>query len=113
MVEISIVIFCRILRCHLFFSYIPEKRFCPWRHSLGRCFCISNCFYRYVADDQKESGKLALVDRYQYSINTIILCKTLCVYQCVLFWVVNNGCMGVAGMDKKGKTISCLKKLSS
>jgi hypothetical protein len=66
-----------------------------------------------VADDKKESGELVLVDRYQYSINTIILCKTLCVYECVLFCTVNNGCMGIAGMDKKIKTISCLKKLSS
>jgi hypothetical protein len=65
-----------------------------------------------VADDKKESGKLVLVDRNQYRFYTIIFCKTLCIYQRVLFGIVNNGSMGIAGMDKKGKTISCLKKLS-
>src|SRR5712671_1349668 len=103
MVGIPVIVFCSILCRYLFFSYLPEKRFCSRRYSLGGCFCFRNSFYRYVADDKKESGELVLVGRYQYSFYTFVFCKTLCVYQCVLFDIVNICFLGIGRMAEKSQ----------
>ena len=85
---------CGLLYHPLFLTDLPEKRFCTGRHSLGRCFCFGYCFYRYVADDEEESGKLVLVDCHEYCFDTAILCEALCVHQCVLLYFVVYGGMG-------------------
>ncbi len=63
-----------ILYNYIFCANCIKEKFCPGCHPLGRCICQRYCLYRHVADGEKESGKLVLVDRYQYCFHSFVFC---------------------------------------
>ena len=63
-----------ILLHYIFRVTIFKESVCAWRYSLGRCPGFSKRLYRHVADDQEKSGKLVLVDNYQYLRNAVVFC---------------------------------------
>lgn len=110
MVDLAIAVFLSILYCYIPSSKLSEKRFRTRSYSLGRCICIINSFYGNVADDKEKSGKLVLVDRHEYCIHPIILCKRICFHQYLLYYTIDHGGLWFARMEKKSPAKSCLKK---
>ena len=69
----------------------------PWADAFASCYR----FYRYVADGKKKSGKLVLVDCDQHCVHTIIFCKTLCFYKCILCYLINFCILGIRQNGEK------------
>ena len=85
---------------YLFHIILSQKSICAQCDTMGRCVRQRNRIHRHVADGKKESGKLVLVDRYQYRVNTFILCKALCFYRSLLFDLIDHGLLWFGGMDE-------------
>lgn len=57
-----------------------KKRFCTRSNSLGRRTSKRFGLYGHVVDGEKESGKLDMVDNYQYRVYTIVFYKRICFH---------------------------------
>src|SRR5690606_9996139 len=93
-------VFCFVLYRSICCSFSVKKRI-SWRHSVGRCICISNRIYSHVADGPQKNRKLVLVDRNQHCIHSTIFCKTICLYKCLLFYPADLCVLGTGRMEKK------------
>src|SRR6476661_4793122 len=75
----------------VYHSHVFKIGFLPRCNSLGRWFCIGYCFYRYVADGKKKSGKLVLVDRNQYGFNPFVFCQRIIINGLLLYRAIDTG----------------------
>src|SRR6478609_9211067 len=98
----AVVVLCNFLCSNIFHSYVCKKIICAGCYSLGRCICKRYRLHRHVADGKEKSRKLVLVDRNQYCLYSFILCKRICVYECVLSCSFNNGIFWIGGMEEEG-----------
>ena len=80
-----------------------KHRLCPWCNSLGRRLRKFNRLHSYVAYGPKESRKLVLVDCNKCSFYSIIFCEALCIYEHLLYYIIDNGFLGLKGMDRKSQ----------
>ena len=96
----TLLILSLFLCDYLFHIILSQKSICAQCYTLGRCICQRNRIHRHVADGEKESRKLVLVDRYQYCVNTFILCKALRFYKRLLFDLIDHGLLWFDRMDE-------------
>src|SRR5689334_21752317 len=71
-------------------------------HSVGRRLCFCYGLHGTVADGQEKGGKLVLVDPNRFCFRSSLLCKRICVYECVLFYFTGTRRIRMAGVEEKG-----------
>ena len=77
----------------------------------GRQFYFRRRFYRHVADEQKKTRKLDLVDHHGSGFRPPKFLQTSCFYQFSIRGISDPSCNGLYYLAKKNPTCRRLKKL--